>query len=100
MQLGADVQDDYRSLADLFGSATLDWVITEGLIQAQDAGITMRFGDRRKPAQAERGTAFASGGGFGVGPTSKEAGWPLKSIWVRRTDAGTPAFVTCSGVVE
>lgn len=98
--LSADVSDGFRTLADLFGSATLDSAIVEGILQAQDGAIVMRFGDASKPVDTDAGITFVAGAGMGLGPVvHRDAAWPLSRIWVRREVAGVAARVTAVGTV-
>lgn len=93
--------DAYRSLADLAGEPSGNRVLVEGFIQAQTNGITLRLGDKTMPGATDGGIAIAAAGGLGVGPVKdRSAAWPLGSIWVRNTTAGSNAVLVVQGVVD
>lgn len=92
--------DGYRSLASLAGTEGQAPALTEGVVQAQSNGATLRFGDETTPAATDPGVALAVGAALGIGPVKDPAAaWPLSRVWVRNTTPGSNALVVVAGVV-
>lgn len=92
-----DVDDDWKSLAELFGFTQGQPVrLVEGEVQFSDAAARYRAQTLR-PAAADSGVKVSGGASRTFGPNSP---WRLDQVWVREDVAAAGAKVCAAGWME
>lgn len=92
-----DVDDDWKSLAELFGFTQGQPVrLTEGEIQFLDAAVRYRTQPLR-PAAGDSGVRVSAGASRLFGPNSP---WRLDQVWVREDVGAAGAQVCAAGWME
>ncbi|MFA5944608.1 MAG: hypothetical protein WC876_09100 [Candidatus Thermoplasmatota archaeon] len=92
-----DVEDGYRSIAQLFGFTQGQPVrFVEGEVQVQTAHVVVRTQVTR-PGDAAGGVQYNAATSRTFGPNSP---WRLDQVWVREATPGAGAKVVANGWVE
>lgn len=88
--------DNYHSLAQLFGFLGARWEMYDGWVYAVTNGLTFRYGDETAPGATDPGGPIPASGGITVDNAAEGNGYRLDLLWVRNTTAGSNAVVVAN----